>query len=477
MDLNKVHTIYFIGIAGIGMSAVAALSKKMGFEVSGSDQEKVYPPAVDVLTQNNIKFYRGYHATHIQNYDLVVIGAGENPNENPEVTEIIKKGMPFVSFAELLYALTKDKFRIVVTGTHGKTTTTALLAWALQQANKESGFFIGGYSRDFKTNFSLIHSSPYFVMEGDEYYSSFFDKRPKFLHLHPSLLLINNLDLDHFDYYRNLEDLQEKFKKLIKTLPPEGVIVACHDDVNLKKILKNSERKVIWYGLKGNNLTWKGEKIHYQDNFLVFTARNLENKEQAVIKLKIYGKHNVLNCLATIATLDYLKIPLEQYKNSLAEFQGPRRRFEVVGEISGITVIDDYAHHPTAVKTTLEAVRARYLQQKIWVVFEPHTFSRTKATLEQLAESFQAADEVIIPDIYPAREKFQKSMITSQDVVDQIKKFQQNVHYLPDREKVLNYLLKHLKPNSIVVIMAVGDFNQVASLLINRLKGWKQLKF
>jgi len=243
MNLEKVKRIHFIGIAGIGMSAVAAMAKKLDYQISGSD-ENAYPPATLVLDANNIFFHKQYKKEHIQGQDLVVIGAGQDPDNNLEVREVQKQGIEVVSFAELLYLFTKDKFRIVVAGTHGKTTTASLIAWALNSTGQKIGFFIGGYVKDFKTNYSLSQSNN-FLIEGDEYYSSFFDKRPKFLHYHPSLLVITNLDLDHYDYYRNLDDLIDKFKKCIKAMPPDGVIVACHDDQNVRKLLKRSERKII----------------------------------------------------------------------------------------------------------------------------------------------------------------------------------------------------------------------------------------
>lgn len=469
MKLNKIKEIYFIGIAGIGMSAVAAMAKKMGFKVSGSDQKSAYPPAQDVLTENDIPYLQGYRASNLKNPDLVVIGAGENPKDNPEVKAVVKKGIPYLSFPELLYYLVKDKYRIVVSGTHGKTTTASLIAWALNNSKEKAGFFIGGYLKDFKTNYSLSLAKN-FVIEGDEYYSSFFDQRPKFLHFHPSLLVITNLDMDHYDYYRNLNDLMDKFRKLIKSIPPEGAVVACHDDPLVKKLLNLCDKQIIWYGLKGKQIRWKGTRISYSDDYLIFTATNLDTKEKEEIKLKIYGKHNVLNCLAAIATLDYLQIPIKKYHEALTGFLGPRRRFELKGQVRGITVIDDYAHHPTAVRTTLEAVKSRYPRRKIWAVYEPHTLSRTKATIKELASAFQDAHEVIIPNIYPAREKFKKGRITSQEVVNQIKKFNQNVHYLPKKDEVINFLIKNLRPKDIVIIMAVGDFNQVADLLINKLE-------
>jgi len=469
MNLDQVKEIYFIGIGGIGMSAAAALASSLGYRVSGSDQKEVYPPATSVLSKNQILYSKGYQIKNIKNPDLVVIGAAETPDDNPEVKEVVKRGISFISYPELLNFFLKDKFRIIVAGTHGKTTTSFLTAWALAATKSKAGFFVGGYGKDFKTNF-LTTESKYFVIEGDEYYSSFFDKKPKFLHYHPSLLVITNLDMDHYDYYKNIGELLDKFKKLIKSIPPDGVIVACHDDSNVKKLLKNTDRKVIWYGLKGNQVQWKGEKISYSNNTMRFMAKNLETKEKEEITMKLIGEHNVLNCLATIATLDYLQIPVSSFKNALEEFQGSSRRFELKEEINGIIVIDDYAHHPTAVKATLAAARAKYPNQKIWAVFEPHTFSRTKATLAELAQSFSAADEVIIPDIYPAREKFKQGTITGKEVVSQIAQFQKNVHYLPVKENVLDYLSKNLKTGDVVIIMAVGDFNQVADLLINKLK-------
>ncbi|PIY97275.1 MAG: UDP-N-acetylmuramate--L-alanine ligase [Candidatus Kerfeldbacteria bacterium CG_4_10_14_0_8_um_filter_42_10] len=467
MSFENLKKIHFIGIAGIGMSALAAMAKKLGYQVTGSDGA-AYPPATTVLAENNIIFFEDYQEEHISDQDLVVIGAGQEPANNIEVRAVMRKGIRIVSFAELLYFFTKDKFRIVITGTHGKTTTASLIAWALNSSDQKTGFFLGGYSKDLKTNYALS-ASQNFVIEGDEYYSSFFDKRPKFLHYRPALLVITNLDMDHYDYYKNLTDLVDKFRKCIKMLPPEGVIIACHDDKNVRKLLKDSDHKIIWYGLKGKQLNWKGEKITYADNLMRFTANNLAAKEKVPVELKILGAHNALNCLAAIAVLDHLKIPYDAFKKSLFDFQGSQRRFEKRGEIGGVMVIDDYAHHPTAVKATLDTARSVFPNRRIWAIFEPHTFSRTKATINQLAQSFGSADQVIIPDIYPAREKSKKGNVTASMVVDEIKKNQQNVYYLPTKEKVLAYLVKETRPQDVVIVMAVGNFNQIADLLLERL--------
>lgn len=450
------------------MSAVAAVAKRRGFIVTGSDAETIYPPSSNVLEQNGIKYFSGYDKNNIGNPDLVVISAGETPEKNPEVAEVLNRNIAHASFAELLFGLFAEYRRIVVAGTHGKTTTSSLIAYGLKAASKPVNFVIGGYVQDFRTNFKLNNSN-IVLFEGDEYYSSFSDRKPKFLHYHPEILVLTNIDMDHFDYYKDLEDLMDKFRKLVKTVPPNGVIIACHDDKNLKTLLKNSDRKVIWYGLKGTGLDWKAQKVEQKDNSVFFQAVNYHRKEKFNVESSLPGKHNVLNMLASIAVMDCFECDLDNSLKRFTEFKGPSRRFELKGTAGGVTVIDDYAHHPTAVKATLQAARAKFPSQKIWAVFEPHTFSRTKATISELAGAFTEADEVIVPDIYPAREKASEFKITTRDLVDEIRKNHQNVSYIPSRVKVLEHLISNCKKGDIVVIMAVGDFNQIALELIRKL--------
>jgi UDP-N-acetylmuramate--L-alanine ligase len=468
MNLNNINKIHFIGIGGVAMSAVAAIAKQRGYVISGSDGNSIYPPASVVLEKNEILFTAGYRKENIEDPDLVIISAGETPETNPEVAEVIERKIPYTSFPDLLYNLFYDVERVVVSGTHGKTTTSSLIAFALKAASNPSSFIIGGYVQDFKTNFELIDSQMV-IIEGDEYYSSFSDKKPKFLHYHPQILLITNIDMDHFDYYRNIDDVMDKFRKLVKTVPPDGVIIACHDDKNVKRLLKDVDRKVIWYGLKGKNVNWKGEKIQQENDKMSFVANKLTTSKKYKITLSLSGEHNVLNTLASVALLDHLDCDLQKATEKLVEFNGPTRRFEIKGVANGVTIIDDYAHHPTAVMATLQAARSKYPESKIWAVFEPHTFSRTQATKAELAEAFEIANKVIITDIYPAREKASDFRITSQEIVDEIAKNHQNVAYIPRKKGVMDHIVANAKNGDVVIIMAVGDFNKIALELIDKL--------
>lgn len=468
MELNNIKVIHFVGIGGVAMSAVAALAKQKGFTVTGSDCNEIYPPASTVLEENGIVHKPGYAGANIGDPDLVIISAGESPETNIEVAEVIKRKIPYASFPELLYNLFVDSQRIVVAGTHGKTTTSSLIAYALKSVSKPANFIIGGYVKDLKTNFEL-NDSKMVVLEGDEYYSLFSDKKPKFLHYHPQILIVTNIDMDHFDYYRNIDDVMDKFRKLVKSIPPDGIIIACHDDVNVKRLLREVDKRVIWYGLKGNKLDWKGERIQHHEKGVNYVAKKLNTADKFDIELSLSGDHNIQNSLAAIALLDYLGCNVQMATRALADFEGPTRRFEVKGVARGVTVIDDYAHHPTAVKATLQAARSKYPKSRIWAVFEPHTYSRTQATKEELAKAFECADQVIIPDIYPAREKASDFKITSKDVVDEIAKNHQNTSYIPKKEAVLNHLASSVKDGDAVVIMAVGDFNKIATELIEKL--------
>ncbi len=466
INLDQVNKIYFIGIGGIGMSAAAGLAKSMGFEVSGSDSKEIYSPAKEVLDGYKINYTAGYGEENAKKFqaDLYVLSAGEGMG-NPEIKYVVDNGLPHVSFAELLYYLNKDKIRIVVTGTHGKSTTSGLLGYLLKDLDNGS-FFTGAVLNNLNSNFHE-GDGHYIVFEGDEYKSEFDDPTPKFHYYKPDILVLTNLEYDHPDIFENLEALEQEFEQLISNLPEDGLIVYNADDPNLSRLVHKSEVSSISFGIE-NEADFKVEKIEYGE----YTDFEITNKFSKDIlgktlgltenyKIQLPGKINVYNSLAAISTLRALGFQPDQLALSLLSFTGLKRRFEIVGIKNGITLIDDYAHHPTAVKETLDAARLKFSKAKIWAVFEPHTFSRTKATLKDLAKSFNSADEVLISEIYPAREKVQDATITGQEVVEAIQS-KNPVRLIKNKEQALDILKKEAKAGDVLVVMAVGAFNKLA---------------
>ncbi len=481
MNINA-NTVYFVGIGGIGMSAAAGLAAQSGLKVSGSDSKEIYNPAKDVLDKNHIQYFTGYNAENAKNSnaDLFVISAGET-FLNPEVKWIYENLKAHCGLGKFLHTLAADKIRIVITGTHGKSTTTGFLGSVLKTLD-DSSFFTGGVFQGQNTNF-YKGEGHYFVFEGDEYKEEFDDPTPKFHFYKPDILVLTNLEYDHPDVFESFEALEEEFRLLINSLPPDGILVYNADNIHLAKLALEAPCNTVSFGID-NDADFKVEHIEY-GQYTKFEVLNKFSKDETAqilsltedYQTQLPGKINVYNALACVASLRVLGFKPEQLALEVLAFRGIKRRFELVAEKNGITIIDDYAHHPTAVKETLAAARLKYfsgllnpnpqaLNPKLWAVFEPHTFSRTKATLNELTEAFEDADEVLISEIYPAREKIQAGNITSEEVVKEIKSRlstnTKQVRKVKDKQEALNILKTEAKPGDVIVVMAVGAFNRLA---------------
>lgn len=473
-NLEDVKTVYFVGIGGVGMSAAAGLLKQAGFEVKGSDSKEVYEPAKSVIKDLGVEYFQGYNAENIKKTpsDLYIISAGETLT-NPEVAFIYENNLPHMGFAEVLYHLAKDRLRIVATGTHGKSTTTGFLGHMLKELD-DSSFFTGAILQNYNKNF-YSGTGHYFVFEGDEYKAEFDDPTPKFHFYKPDILVLTNLEFDHPDVFENFEVLQDEFRLLISKLPEDGLIVYNADDIALSQLVRETEVSSASFGID-NEADYKVEQIQYSSEFTEFEIFNKFSKnisstllgQTEQYKIQLPGKINVYNALATIATLRALGFSQEQIALDLLTYKGVKRRFEIVGTKNGVTLIDDYAHHPTAVKETLNAAKLKYPNSKIWAVFEPHTFSRTQATLKELATSFDSANQVLISEIYPARENIKEATISSEQIINEIRgnalklKSADSVRLVHNKSEALEILKNELKPTDVVVVMAVGDFNRLA---------------
>lgn len=464
--------IYFVGLGGIAMSATSAIAKNMGYEVVGSDSKELYSPSKEVLKNAGIECFLGYDEKHVieSKSSLYVLSAGETES-NPEVAYIVKNNLPRISFAELLYELSKNKLRVVIAGTHGKSTTAGLLGHLFKNLDNSS-FMAGAVLQNYQSNF-YVGDGNYFIFEGDEYKSQYDDPTPKFHYYRPDILVLNNLEFDHPDVFSSLEALEDEFAELIDKMPEDGLIVYNADDAVLPKLVHRSNISNVSFGVH-NEADFKIEQAQYVGEFTTLQVSNKYSKNVSgrllgateQYKIQLPGEINVYNALATIATLRSLGFSQDQIALDLLSYKGVKRRFELVGAKNEITIIDDYAHHPTAVRETLKAARLRYPKGKIWAVFEPHTFSRTKATLEDLVTSFDSADEVLISEIYPAREKMSDATIKSEDVIAEIKnknlKMKDNIRLVHNKQEALDILKAEAKPSDVVIVMAVGAFNRLA---------------
>lgn len=462
MNLENIKKIYFIGIGGIAMSATAGIARECGIEVAGSDSKSVYAPAKDVLDNYHIPYFIGYDQKNIETStaDLYIVSAGEGL-ENPEVKYLVDNQIPFHSFPELLYALSEDRLRIVVAGTHGKSTTTGMIGYLLNQIDSSS-YMVGGVLQNTQSNFQW-GAGHYAVFEGDEYKSLFDDPTPKFHYYKPDILVLNNLEYDHPDVFSSLDELKAEFYHLIENMPPDGLIIYNADDANLAALVHTSNIISVSFGID-TPADVTATDVHIGTDGTTFIAKRSGDRpfrEEYTIQLP--GKINIYNALASVTLLRVLGFTKEQIQDHLYGYLGIKRRFEVIGNKNGVVVVDDYAHHPTAVRETLQAARLKFPMGKLWAVFEPHTFSRTQATLPDLVKSFDAADEVLIAEIYPARENVKDATISGSDVVSAVKLQRENgVRLVADKKQALDILKREAQAGDTIVVMAVGSFNKLA---------------
>jgi UDP-N-acetylmuramate--alanine ligase len=453
--------IHLIGIGGTGLSAIARLLLEMGHTVSGSDRVE------SILTRDlqsaGATIYFGHTPGNIAGADLVVRSSAI-PDENPEVTAALAARIPVLKRAEFLGTLMEGKTGIAIAGTHGKTTTSAMIAWMLFTLNQDPSFIIGGVLANLGTNARHGQGSA-FVIEADEY-----DRM--FLGLRPSIEVVTNIEHDHPDCYPTLEDLQDAFMEFVLHLPTDGTLIACAEDPGAFALSSKAEKigkAVCLYGIKssagdGRELeTYISQLSANRKGGFTFGASVLGNPVS--VELQVPGKHNILNAMAALTVAQLLHLPLSDAALALGQFIGTGRRFEVRGIANGITVIDDYAHHPTEIKATLEAARYRYPDSPLWVVWQPHTYSRTQLLLDDFANSFGSADEVIVTEVYPAREPIQP--FSSKKVVDAMHR---PAHFIAGLSDVSRYLIENLRPGAVLLVLSAGDADQVSTKVLAHLK-------
>ncbi len=462
MDISQVEKIYFVGIGGIAMSATAGLAQESGFAVLGSDAATIYPPAKNILEDKGIEVFFGYHEEQIaqSGADLFVVSAGET-EENPEVAWLVREGVEFISFAELLYQLSQDKIRVVVAGTHGKSSTSGWLGHALKNID-DSSFMVGAVLKEYESNF---HSGEghYIVFEGDEYKSTYADPTPKMHYYKGDILVLTNLEFDHPDVFANLEEIKGEFRELVSHVPDDGLIIYNADNADLADIVYRETGRSFTFGVH-HTAHMRAVDIQYHDEGSSFTVVNNldpDNERTEHYDVNLPGEINVYNALAVITVLRALGFQQELVQKYVQSYQGVKRRFDVLHE-GDITIVDDYAHHATAVRETIAAAKTRFPEQRLWVVFEPHTYSRTKVTLPELSESFGQADQVLLAHMYGAREHQNTTGITDEQVLREIQAHQPNTRLIASKEEALQILQAECTAGDVVIVMAVGSFNRLA---------------
>ncbi len=462
-DRGRIH-FHLVGIGGTGLSAIAELLLERGFIVSGSDQR---PNDVTAeLAGRGATIYRGHRAEHVTGASLVLISSAVPP-DNTEVIAAHAAGIPVVKRAEFLGPLMAGQHGIGIAGAHGKTTTTSMIAVILLRAGLEPSFIVGGRltvgpaeGMRSGTRSAMAGRGP-FVIEADEYDGMF-------LGLRLEAAVVTNVEWDHVDCYPTPKAFAEAFQKFVGQLPPGGLLLLCADDPGALALRRAAPAgvAVYTYGFS-SEADWQARDVVLNGAGGLNAAVWVAGKQVASLSLSIPGRHNVRNALAALAVAHFHGIQPMRAAAMLRDFGGAGRRFELVGEAGGVTVIDDYAHHPTEIATTLAAARLRYATRRIWAVFQPHTYSRTQALLDDFAHSFDDADRVLLLDIYAAREKIDLGM-HSRILLERMK--HEGAAYVGEIEAAAEYLLTNVQPDDVVITMSAGDGNQVGLLVLEELR-------
>jgi len=457
--------VHFIGIGGSGLSAIARLLKESGYEVTGSDQS--LSPFAAELQSIGVQVFVGHHPRNIAGAE-VVIRSSAIKDENPEVKAALQAGIPVYKRSDFLGRLMENKIGIGIAGTHGKTTTTAMIAWMLYALKRDPSFIAGGTLNNLKVN-AHAGSGDAFVIEADEY-----DRM--FLGLKPRIEVVTNLEHDHPDCFPTFEDMHSAFESFVDLLPPDGTLIACAEDDGAATLITHARRKklsVVSYSLQGemtiNSPQWvqaRTVKPNEKGGFNFSVMTNLGSMTNAFkVSLQVPGEHNVRNALAALSVAAVMGLPMQKAADALGQFTGTGRRFEVRGEPKGVLLVDDYAHHPTEIRATLAGARARYPSRRIWAVWQPHTYSRTQTLQYEFSRAFNDADEVLVTEIYASREA--KQEFSSAEVVSSMP--HTSARYSGSIEETKKYLLNHVRANDVVIVLSAGDADQITAALLKEL--------
>ena len=479
--MSEIRHVHFIAIGGTGMGSLAGLLGARGLEITGSDQA-LYPPMSTALEGWGIEVQEGFDAESVRSRrpDLVIIGNAVRP-DNPEAVEVMESEIPYRSFSDALYELAMaQRHSVVVTGTHGKTTTTSLCAYLLHATGRDPSFLVGGISLDFGGSFRE-GAGAHFVVEGDEYDTAFFDKTAKFLHYHPKTLIITSVEFDHADIYRDLDHIKSVFKTLVAGMPSDGVIVAAANHAGVRDVIESAPCRVIRYGLSpGLDAKRSGEPLDFEateiqvgpegTKFLLET----DSAGSRSVQVPLFGDFNVENTLAALAALTALGVELEESIPTLMAFRGVKRRQEIRGVEKGVTVIDDFAHHPTAVKGSIDAIGSRYPGQRRIAVFEPRTnTSRRRVFQKEYVKALESADRVLVlrvPEapIYSSTGEVSE-LFSTDELVSDLTRLGVEATAHSDVEEIVTTLADELAEGDIALIMSNGAFGNIWQKLLEAL--------
>ena len=454
--------IHLIGIGGTGLSAIARVLLESGYTVSGSDMQD--SPLAQAVRDAGAQVFIGHAPENIAGADLVVRSSAI-PERNPEVQAALQAGIPVFKRADFLGRLLQNHQGIAVAGTHGKTTTTAMLAWMLTALGQDPSFIVGGVVNNLETN-AHAGTGEIFAIEADEYDRTF-------LGLQPQMAIITNVEHDHPDIYPSPEEFRDAFRDFVRRLTPEGILLLCADDpgaLDLMPVARQQNLRTFTYAIQAAAAEYRAENLRpIPGKGYAFDAVIHARKPAArcSFSLQVPGRHNVLNALAALGIADQLNLPLDAAAQALSEFRGAGRRFDLLGEAGGVAVIDDYGHHPTEIQATLQAAAARYPGRPLWAIWQPHTYSRTQMLFDDFAASFVDADHVVVTEVYRSREPIDPDF-SPQKLVEAIR--HRDAHFIPDLTDVTAFLLARLQPGDVLLVFSAGDANQISRQVYESLR-------
>jgi UDP-N-acetylmuramate: L-alanyl-gamma-D-glutamyl-meso-diaminopimelate ligase len=453
--------IHFLGICGTAMGSVAAAMQDKGFQVTGQD-ENVYPPMSTFLESKGVKITPGFNPADIPAADLIVIGNAMSRG-NPAVEAVLNRKLLYLSLPETLkHFVLRGRHNLVVTGTHGKTTTTSILAWIFESAGLEPGYLIGGIPSNLGQG-ANIRDSKHFILEGDEYDTAFFDKRSKFVHYLPELVIVNNIEFDHADIYRDLDEIKTSFRRLLNIVPSEGMVLINGDDPNCLDVAKNCPAPIVEVGFSENC----ANQIRNATHSPLGSSFELFNE---TFTIPLSGDFNIRNAAMAASAAHYYRVPVEKIRAALASFQGIRRRQEVRGTVNGITIIDDFGHHPTAIRETLAGLRKKFGPVRLWALFEPRSNTTRRAVFQNdLPKAFAEADGVFISQVARLDQLPENERLKPDQVVSDIAATGKPAFYEPTADSIIERLKPLAKSGDVVIVFSNGGFDGIHQKLLDRL--------
>ena len=460
---------HLIGICGTAMASLAGMLQARGHSVTGSDQN-VYPPMSTMLKDLGILVHQGFDAKNLSPVPDCVIVGNAIPRGNPEVEETLNRKLLYRSQAEVVKEeFIRGKHCLAVAGTHGKTTTTSIASWVIDQGGLNPSFLIGGVAQNFGSSFRVTDSD-YFIVEADEYDTAYFDKGPKFMHYLPELAIVNNIEFDHADIYRDLEAVKLAFRRFMNLVPGNGRLIVGWDSLDVRVVVQEMGSRLFTrletFGLS-NDAKWQIRNPDFSRSLVHFEV-HCENQLWGEFETPLLGEFNLLNCLAVIIAAGTWGLSRETIRSALATFKNVKRRAEVRGEQRGVVVIDDFAHHPTAVRETLRALKTRYADQRLVAVFEPRSWSsRLSVFQNDYAEAFETADYVVIANVFDSKKVTEKGRaLDTAELIEAISRQGKPALALPDADAIVQHLIPELRTGDVVAIMSNGGFGGIHDKLL-----------